>query len=363
MILSLVLMLGFALSLSASATNNYVKEEYVNYDETDFPEVKSDDYKADIADLQFDRLMELLHGDFIAPFALDDEPITVPNVNMFAPPEGNRNYFIIGVESAPTQECIDFILSYTGIPRGRAYIGEAYFVDEYEMVCLRDIHWDINDGRNEFAPIQEEQHQEIMPLSTVGMGQMAMVVDFSYTVGFRHTIGHPTNVMGRDFLTSVHHPDVWNFPVYLSPFPGIISTRIATIDSWRSFVQPSRDIAQANMLAAHSIMPSVPSIPGIPGGLITNFRGQARVFDSTVSVRGMSGPHVAWVESTNWQSFDRSNKIATYPNGFSQDGDSGAALIRTMGINDRAVLGTRRGRAVVGTRTFGIYTNVANYGW
>ena len=91
------------------------------------------------ADLQFDRLMELLHGDFIA-FASDDEPVTVPNVNMFAPPEGNRNYFIIGVESAPTQECIDFILSYTGIPRGRAYIGEAYFVKEYEMVCLRDIH-------------------------------------------------------------------------------------------------------------------------------------------------------------------------------------------------------------------------------
>ena len=73
------------------------------------------------------RLQELFDGNFVVPFGRDGEPINVPNVNFIVFPEGDREYFLIGVEDIPTQECIDFILAYTGIPRELADIGKAYF--------------------------------------------------------------------------------------------------------------------------------------------------------------------------------------------------------------------------------------------
>ena len=70
---------------------------------------------------QFERLRELLRGDIVASFPYDNIPI----VNFIAPPEEHREYFIIGVMYEPTQECIDFILAYTGIAKENARISQA----------------------------------------------------------------------------------------------------------------------------------------------------------------------------------------------------------------------------------------------
>ena len=76
---------------------------------------------------QYGLLLQLFYGNFIVPFNADGEPVNVPSVNFIIPPEGDRNYFVIGVEGELTDEYADFILSYTGIPREFAYIGQATF--------------------------------------------------------------------------------------------------------------------------------------------------------------------------------------------------------------------------------------------
>jgi len=84
-------------------------------------------YEANCTGRQFERLLELAEGTFIVPFTLDGEPINVPSINLIMPPSEFRDYFIIGLDDEETQECIDFILSYTGIPRERAHIEQGWF--------------------------------------------------------------------------------------------------------------------------------------------------------------------------------------------------------------------------------------------
>lgn len=73
---------------------------------------------------QMARLLELKQGNVIG--------VNVPRVNAIMPPTGDINYFLIGLVDEPTQECIEFILAFTGIPRELAYIGKGSFYYETE---------------------------------------------------------------------------------------------------------------------------------------------------------------------------------------------------------------------------------------
>jgi len=71
-------------------------------------------------EVQRERLRELMQGTAIAPSGI--ESTNVPSINAIKPPDGDRNYFFIGLDSEPTQGCIEFILSFTGIPSELAII-------------------------------------------------------------------------------------------------------------------------------------------------------------------------------------------------------------------------------------------------
>ena len=118
-----LLMLTLGLTVSCSATGG---TEYIADNETIFYE---EEYYVDSHEncplVQHERLMELMNGDFVIPLDSKGEPVSVPSVNFVMPPEGSRDYFLIGVVDEPTQECIDFILFYTGIPKELAYIAQA----------------------------------------------------------------------------------------------------------------------------------------------------------------------------------------------------------------------------------------------
>jgi len=95
--LFLLLIFGFTVSASANLT----------------PEVER----------QFGLLQELMDETTVESFTARGG-FDAPRVNFIIPPEGDREYFMIGVVNEPTPECIEFILAYTGIPRERAYIGK-----------------------------------------------------------------------------------------------------------------------------------------------------------------------------------------------------------------------------------------------
>ena len=59
------------------------------------------------------------------------------------PPEGDRDYFLIGTDDVATDECIDFILSYTGIPRELAYIGRGFFQSNVLVIPNEEADWPI----------------------------------------------------------------------------------------------------------------------------------------------------------------------------------------------------------------------------
>ncbi|MCL2400061.1 MAG: hypothetical protein FWC91_10030 [Defluviitaleaceae bacterium] len=314
-------------------------------------------------EMQHERLLELISGNFIVPFDFDGELDIIPSVNLIVPPEGTREYFVIGVEGTLTQECIDFILFYTGIPEELANISEAYLERQYLFI------YTCPDTGYERETTTKPEHwesieyidfmQEIVPYNaTFSMGQMMDVHFLGGAIGF--TIGHPINSQGIRFATSLHRTAAVaaHRPVttYLSLF------QIGTV-SGTVFFDQRRDVALVNTAQNITISTVVPGA----GGSITNFRATANFDDNVMSLRGRSGPQTSWVWTTNasarftgdpWYFGD---KIGIYPDRTSIGGDSGAALIRRNSSADRAVLGTRSGFATIGGRRMGIYTKVTNY--
>jgi len=114
-LLLLLLAFGFTVSLSVTVTAGISVPKRIIHGEC---------YEIDCERCQIERLRELLYGEVVKAFNSDGEPINIPRVNFIIPPEGDRDYFRIGVfgMGEPTSECVDFILSHTGIPRERASI-------------------------------------------------------------------------------------------------------------------------------------------------------------------------------------------------------------------------------------------------
>jgi len=125
-VLSLVLVLSLAMSLAAAAPSENTSHYAIEANDYGVVEaVEQVNYDASCTERQFERLMELMQENVATPFSDDGAAINVPRVNFILPPEGGRNYFLIGVVDEPTAECIEFILAYTGIPRSQVQISKA----------------------------------------------------------------------------------------------------------------------------------------------------------------------------------------------------------------------------------------------
>ena len=292
---------------------------------------------------QVDRLRELMDETVVESIS-GRTSFNVPQVNIIIPPEGDRDYFLIGVVDEPTPECIEFILAYTGIPSELAYIGKGR--GELEFL--------ITDYVQEGLPSDDIEEIEpfILPL-WLNMGQRIDIVDGNRRIGL--TMGHPINANGISFATAPHQAGLTNRSVV---FAGSNQT-IGTVRM--SSFQPNRDVALVDLHNNTFISTNV------AGGPISDFRASASTHDSVISIRGVSGTQSSNVFSTSITArfpgipFDFTGRIAIYPNGNSAVGDSGAALIRRMSPTDRAVLGTRQGWYTIGNRVVGIYTPVTVY--
>jgi len=137
--LSLVVALMFTILLSSVTACNYQEEEIHSYDATN--DYLTHNIKVDITNdyaitesssrsgcsdvncvnCQYERLRQLRFWEVTEAFNSNGEPIYIPIVTN-ADYLVSRDYFLVELMHEPTQDCIDFILSHTGIPQERANI-------------------------------------------------------------------------------------------------------------------------------------------------------------------------------------------------------------------------------------------------
>ncbi|MCL2527981.1 MAG: hypothetical protein FWE42_06115 [Defluviitaleaceae bacterium] len=317
-------------------------------------------FEANTIDAQFERLSELQEllwsGDrsTIVPFG-DDNLIEPPRINIIAPPPYEGGQFLIGLEvdlgtlgrddidainelttKDVCEEIIDFILYFTGIPRDSVDIGYSAILrlSPVENYVASDICpvWG-ND-----LPIQPRRE-------TLFMGQRVTVN------GSTSTVGHPLNSLGNSFFTTFHRHIPTGTPAY-SPHLG--GRGVGFVQ--RTIFNETVDIAQISMAPLNVMISS--QLPG--GGNISNFRGTSFFGDPVISIRGFSGVQNTTIFSTNAiiPHYGIRNMILVYPVGRITNGDSGAALIRTL---NRSVLGTLSGDVIHNGRHVGIYSDVQRY--
>ena len=283
-------------------------------------------------------------------------PPTLPYIQFVAPAgEYFWDFFLIDVSHIPTRGCIEFILSYTGIPREIAYIvyGEGFIREEGEPGSRADFE----EVNYHLLPYSYEDEQKIQGYDEFGYRFLpddymdAVLNSPTWAVGsmifIRHTgnftLGHPRDASGTSFFTSVHN---WTtagehaavFCVTTGRYMGHVM---------RVMYGNGRDVAEVRV-----------QIGQVSTAGILNFRGTARVNDSVRSRRGVSGTRFGYIFMVNaWVDSVASDMIlAGHPqdNRVQVPGDSGAALIGTI---NSAVLGTRRGIAW----ERGVYSKVTNY--
>lgn len=288
-------------------------------------------------------------------FGVYEEQRKIPNVVFIATLYSESGMFLIGIDSEVTPEAVDFILSFTGIPREKAVI------DQFLGVALEiSPEFDVDGLYYGFHPNFLNHHPEVLHYArnansrmvsggVVMMGQMINIPG----VGAM-TLGHPNNISGSRFFTAPHR---------ILPNGTIVnqgSTRIGSVT--RSFYGWFRDVAE---VAVGNGVDQVSSRVPWANHNITNFRGNAIDGMLVRSIRGSTGvigtriedANSAFITATGQTWFDM---ILTYPNVRSEEGDSGAALIHTSGTAE-TVLGTRKGRVDFSGRIFGMYTRVDSY--
>jgi len=142
--LSLAVVFMFTILLSAVTACDYHEEKSPVYDTVndylvyDHEVDTADDYTilessgrsgcndVNCVSCQYERLRQLLFDEVTETFNSNGEPVNIPRVSKADPPV-SRDYFHVELTYEPTQECIDFILSYTGIPQNRINIVQAYY--------------------------------------------------------------------------------------------------------------------------------------------------------------------------------------------------------------------------------------------
>jgi len=285
-------------------------------------------------EMQRERLRELMQVTAIVPSGM--ERSNVPSINAIKPPEGDRNYFFIGLDSEPTQGCIDFILSFTGIPSELAIIERGEFT--LNFLRYEDVESAIIESRQAIEPVNSWVWNMGQVISIEGVGMM--------------TMGHPRNNSLTSFATSAHVTGIEQRRVTAN------SLTIGSVS--RSFVNGNGDVALVNLHDRNFVNSNV------QGGPINNFAARASRNDTVISIRGISGTQSSIVDSAVFDLRHPYNNIlmrnmitTTSP---ARDGDSGAALIRRMSATDRAVLGTLVGTYTAPSgRQFAVYTPVVHY--
>ena len=258
------------------------------------------------------------------------------------------------INSEVSNDIVDFVLSYTGIPRLNAsfnYIvgmripplppdfiftepGPIWGEDRTHLNNWVDSNIDDEDG---YESIESDF---TAPFS---MGTLMRTGVAGIT-----TIGHPTDSNGSAFRTSLH--------ANLSQMTE--TQRVARVNDIEvgrvtvSIFNATVDIATVELLGGRTVSTMLPAPWNWGGGVhISNFRGSPRLFDSVASINGMSGLLFGEILRTNGNCTEigATDMIFVYPRGNITNGDSGSALVRR---SDGAVLGT----LAAWTTTLNIYT-------
>ena len=318
-------------------------------------------------------------------FDFDIENIVVPNVVAMGSAETDDCVILIAFDSEVTPEAMDFVLAFTGIPAHRANfdqllgfrsnVGTLDLLDEVELI--NGFHPNFLENSYEF--LHPDFLAEIAPDFVLGatadyaLEYNSDVFQPDYlTIGPRVVSGGILS-MGEliildNSLMTLGHPDASGTRFFTAPHrvvPHFAQVNLNRTNSQigratRSFYGINRDFAEVAVSAGLEVSRRAPS-----GRNITNFRGTAVAGLPATSIRGLSGLVSVRVHDTNAafqvNGVQWSNMILAYPDGRSQVGDSGAALIQTIGTGEN-VIGTRQGSLhfVSGT-VKGIYTRVQNY--
>jgi len=288
----------------------------------------------------------------------------IPRITFFATPEPRQPEFWIGLYAEPTEQDIEFILEFTGIPRERAVFGQSRGAETRDLTLQKvDIndpsHRDfvsrayqlISNNPRAASSISEEERMllldlvrqldelkgieagnqlnsnsivldsgEISPLVTQAMiGSRIMIItdrarDF--------TLGHPTNRLGRSFFTTVHA----NIFPPNGPVVWLNGFDIGDVQ-WSTF-NSRFDVTLVNSVPRFTMSPVLPRY----GREITNFRGFAQVDHRVVSFGATTGITYKGIVSTTgvvaWPERGgvTADQILTFPD-VTQVGDSGSALI------------------------------------
>jgi len=269
----------------------------------------------------------------------------LPNIVMIAAPEqGGQSTFMIAFDIMPTEEHIEYVLAYTGIPKERLSMGHMEF--EAQIIPWEDMYryHDAEECRS------YESHIEPFSFNHI-MGERIVIQDIGGL-----TLGHPTRT-GAGFFTAPHRNFSGSRPAFTYPaFNRIGSLRWA-------YQTPQRDVGFVSTSPYGVFIDTVLPDMFMP---ITNFRGTAQAGMRVRSYRGWSGTQQdVWIFRANAMTSPLENKILTNPDSASRGGDSGAALIHIQG-NNVSVLGTRRGVASFMSTNgisyiVGVYTAVRFY--
>lgn len=341
---------------------------------------QDNNYEINSIERQMERLHELKElinsPDFArtVPLNANGEPLEIPNINLIAPPDRN-GHFMIGLEIDHTglvyedceamreltrqevpSEIVDFIISFAGIEKDQVKIGYGIFLPtlrlphDYVVTGTCPVWGDDRSSiRNDEIYTENYINLQMPPPITLRIGQL----DHISFLG-PGTIGHPRNSNGRIYTTAVHGDARVGTIVDTNSFPR---NEIGHIS--RMVFHESVDIAEVTLNSNVHLSMALPGSWNWPGGInITNFRGVPRGNDNVRSIRGMSGVQESRIHAVGASTDRAINKILIYPNGATQVGDSGAALIR---VSDSAVLGTRQGRFTTFGTVFGVYSNVQRY--
>ena len=348
--------------------------------------IATSDFIDDQENCVIERQSQLLHelqeliqtSQLIVPRSLYG--VEIPNINLIAAPLDSQSQFLIGLEvehdfnygeweaieyitsqSVP-EDIVDFILSFADIPAERALVGynitiptPMLLIAEYEDFYFPEVCpvWGHNRTTEHYGAI-DSLYYITTPLIdnsfTLRMGWLhAVQIPGGFGVG---TIGNPRNTAGSLYNTALHRSDLNNHNVFLNSNRTLQIGRVT-----RSVFNNSVDAAQVDVGITRSrVLNDLPIGWSWPGGSSLRYHmASARQNDLVRSIRGMSGVFESRVDSINaTTAIGRTNQTLTFPNGSSQVGDSGAALIR---VSDSAVVGIRFGTTTLNGRTLGVYTN------
>jgi len=321
------------------------------------------------------ELNELIMSDSIVSYNRGGEPIILPRLTLILPPAYETDRFEIGLyidigtlefgdfdeigglasQEVP-EDIIDFILTYSGIPRERANVGYSVVLRiptlPYDYIpsgicpvwgVYRCPDLGVAGSLEKHVEIDFNEQGLITPrTTTLFIGELVSHQDWG-----TGTVGHPANAAGSYFFSAFHRN---NLPNNRNIMRG--ATWIGTIS--RTTYNSSVDITGINTFPAGvRVSMMLPS-----GRTITSFRGTPRVHDNAISIRGVSGVQNTSIVNTHAviPELNVRGMMLTYPLRTVQHGDSGAAL-----VNGTVVLGTLSGSAFHDGRWHGLYTNVQNY--